>query len=496
MDLGLPYMSLIESLEKQVAQGIFSAWSCAHAGGALTSFYADEAEPPEWLADQNPELHPHQTSLQTWFPAFDLASLTKPLLANAWLRMQLGSDPELWFRSPLASLIEPRNAEGELLQAWCRTHRHLTLAHLLNHTSGLKPWTWFGKALWETGQSKAGQAGRTMSRSGDIQSDGTGETALQARKDLTAFILNLPLQKSGDEPATIYSDLNYYLLARVIENLSMQKYAGWNGIIGDLNERWKTRFWHASGDPEKSSKAIPYFPYVHSQVVAHIFENRKLINHAGEFGAVHDTNANILATSFRSSAQISPIVSSHAGLFGSVSDVAKTVEFFVRSQAELEAHSVPSGIRSRRFSWGMDTPADELSTAGLNQWPARRNRSIFGHLGYTGTSLWMADDGQFHVLLTNRTACRRVIGSSAVPRVLIFQKDQDSLPDCWIKYAGHGTSGIADSGAWTQVAWQDCYALCFEQSRMVTRYWDRLNIRKPPDLAHVRRAAGRLLWTH
>jgi len=154
-------MSLIESLEKQAAQGIFSAWSCAHAGGALTAFYADEAEPPEWLADQNPELHPHQTSLQTWFPAFDLASLTKPLLANAWLRMQLGSDPELWFRSPLASLVEPRNAEGELLQAWCRTHRHLTLAHLLNHTSGLKPWTWFGKALWETGQSKADRrAGR------------------------------------------------------------------------------------------------------------------------------------------------------------------------------------------------------------------------------------------------------------------------------------------------------------------------------------------------
>jgi CubicO group peptidase (beta-lactamase class C family) len=495
MDLGLPYTSLIESLENQVARGTFTAWSCAHAGGALAAFYADEAEPAEWLLDQSQELQPHQTKMHTWFPAFDLASLTKPLLANAWLRMHLGADPELWFRSPLASLIEPRGPEGELLQKWCRENSWMTLAHLLNHTSGLKPWTWFGRALWQSNEKKKGQPARSISRTGDIQSDTTGETAQQARMDLTAFILSLPVQRSTGESTTVYSDLNYYLLARVIENLAMQKYCGWQGIVDELNERWNTKFWHASTDPERSCRAIPYYPYVHSQVVAHVYENRKLTNHAGEFGAVHDTNANILATDFRSSAESAPMISSHAGLFGHIIDVAKTVPFFIQSQSELEVHRLPENIRSRRFSWGMDTPSDASSTAGLTQWPLAAGRSVFGHLGYTGTSLWMANDGQFHVLLTNRTACRRVIGSSKVPRILIFQKDSETLPECWIKNSSAKNATSSD-GAWQPLEWKDAYTLCFEQSRMVTRYWDRLVLRKPPDLANVRKATGQLLWTH
>ena len=495
MDLGLPYTPLIESLESQVAQGTFTAWSCAHSGGALAAFYADEAEPPEWLLDQSSELHPHQTKMHTWFPAFDLASLTKPLLANAWLRMHLGADPEIWFRSPLASLIEPRSPEGELLLKWCQKNPWLTLAHLLNHTSGLKSWTWFGRALWQEVAKKNGQTTRAVSRSGDIQSDTSGEAAQQARMDLTAFILNLPVQKSAGESATVYSDLNYYLLARVMENLSMQKYRGWSGIIDDLNEHWKTNFWHASIDPERSSRAIPYFPYAHSQVVAHVYESRKLINHAGEFGAVHDTNANILATAFRSSATTAPLVSSHAGLFGNIFDTVKTVPFFIQSQSEFEAHRLPESIRSRRFSWGLDTPSDNTSTAGLKHWPPPSERTFFGHLGYTGTSLWMADDGQFHALLTNRTACRRVIGSSNVPRILIFQKDSESIPECWIKLSPSKINGPLNA-PWQTIHWKDAYSLCFEQSRMITRYWDRMVLRKPPDLANVRRATGQLLWTH
>ncbi len=495
MDMGLPYTSLIESLENQVAQGLFTAWSCAHADGALAAFFVDESEPSEWLLDQNAELHPHQPVMRTWFPAFDLASLTKPLLANAWLRLRLGADPVLWLQSPLASLIEPRSAEGEDLKKWCEKYPWMTLAHLLNHTSGLPPWTWFGRALWRQTEKDGTARGRAVSRMADLQSDAAGAAALQARRDLTAHILNIPLTQNAPTAETIYSDLNYYLLARVIENLALQKFSGWTGVVEELNQHWQTNFWHASTDPERSRLAIPYYPYVHSQVVAHVYENRKLTNHAGEFGAVHDTNANILATDFRASYESTPVVSSHAGLFGNILDVAKTVPFFVQSQAEFESLNVPPTISSPRFRWGLDTPSNAMSTAGLKAWPLNEGRSIFGHLGYTGTSLWMADDGQFHILLTNRTACRRVSGGTSVPRILIFQKDSQTLPLCWIK----SQSSVSKQGAgqgWQPIPWQEAYTLCFEHSRMVTRYWDRHCLRSPPDLAFVRRSTGQLLWSH
>ncbi|MEN9826408.1 MAG: hypothetical protein RI953_2153 [Pseudomonadota bacterium] len=491
MDMGLPYTPLIESLEEQVGQGLFTAWSCAHRNGAISAFYADEAYPRDWLLDQNSQLHPHQKSFRNWMPAFDLASLTKPLLANAWLRHKLGPDALLWTGSPLASLIEPRSDEGKELKSWAEKHSWLTLSHLLNHTSGLKAWTWFGRALWHfISHGPSGHA-RSINRTPDLQNDGDGLFARAAQKDLTTHILNIPLQKPESESATIYSDLNYYLLARVIENLAVTRFPGWKGIIEELNGIWNSEFWHASLDPERSQQAIPFFPYIHSQVVAHLYENRKLNNHAGEFGAAHDTNANILATEFRSACAAFPVVSSHAGMFGSILDVAKVAEFFITSQIEFSELLTPNNVGSSRFSWGLDTPSNELSTAGLNLWPLAKNRNIFGHLGYTGTSLWMADDGQYQALLTNRTACRTVIGAASVPRILVFQNNSEEEPRCWVR-----RTDKKSATQWQSIGWQDAFALTFEHSKGMTRYWDRNKIRKPPDLANVRRSTGRYLWSH
>lgn len=505
MDIGLPYTALIESLEIRVQQGLFTAWACAHQNGIVSAFYADEAAPEDWYLDQKVAHSDHenvgskegkpgvQSTVQYWLPAFDLASLTKPLLANAWLRLTLGADPVLWCQSPLASLIEPRNLEGTLLKSWCEAHPRLTLAHVLNHTSGLRAWTWFGRALWEsTERTSEKNQTRLMRRTHDLKNDSAGEFAQKAQCELTTFLLRESLTASqSNEPSTLYSDLNYYLLARVIENISIVQFRGWNGVISELNELWKTQFWHASLDPERSQSAIPFFPYLHSQVVAHIYEQRKLFQHVGEFGAVHDTNANILATEFRASSHSSPIVSSHAGFFGNIFDLIKTIPFLIETQADFASLSVPENQNKQRFHWGLDTPSNHHSSAGLNQWASSQKKSIFGHLGFTGTSLWMADDGQFHILLTNRTAQRRMIGSSRVPRVLIFHKDSNTEPLCWISRSGSQANSL-----WQPIHWTDAYALCFEHNRASTRYWDRTALRKPPDLLEVRRTTGQLLWTH
>lgn len=495
MDMGLPYTSLIESLELQVEQGLFTAWSCAHQHGTLSAFFADEAAPPEWLLDQVVNDDTHAQKTQHWMPAFDLASLTKPLLANAWLRLKLGADQLIWSQSPLASLIEPRNPEGELIRKWAQAHPKISLVRLLNHTSGLQPWTWFGRALWQVSQDPNSGRARSMSRAADVIKDPSGRATAQAQLELTNHILNLPMRDvQSDEPAT-YSDLNYYLLARVIENLGVVEFRGWDGVLGELNDHWGSQFWHASMDPERSHQAIPFFPYLHSQVAAHVYENRKLENHVGEFGSVHDTNANILATDFRSSNKSAPFVSSHAGLFGSVLDVARVVPFFVSTQSDFCSLNLPSTNQNQRFIWGLDTPSNSLSTAGINQWPMPSTKKIFGHLGYTGTSMWMADDSQFHILLTNRTARRTVIGSNRVPRVLIFQKDSSTEPLCFFRWESKKQNSH-HSTQWQALAWKDAYALCSEHSRSVTRYWDRFALRSPPDLAAVRRSTGQVLWSH
>jgi serine-type D-Ala-D-Ala carboxypeptidase len=109
-------------------------------------------------------------------------------------------------------------------------------------------------------------------------------------------------------------------------------------------------------------------------------------------GEVHDENASVLGG-----------VAGHAGVFSSAADVAifahrmlsgnllrpETVSLFTRRQAS------PAGS-SRALGW--DTPS-QPSQSGKYFSP-----SSFGHLGYTGTSLWIDPERHLSVtLLTNRT---------------------------------------------------------------------------------------------
>jgi len=113
-------------------------------------------------------------------------------------------------------------------------------------------------------------------------------------------------------------------------------------------------------------------------------------------GEVQDENASILGG-----------VAPHAGLFSTAEDLAifahamlngghpilrsTTIELFSRRE------SAPEGT-SRALGW--DTPSLPLpSQSGKYFSPGS-----FGHLGYTGTSLWIDPDRQLSVtLLTNRT---------------------------------------------------------------------------------------------
>lgn len=113
-------------------------------------------------------------------------------------------------------------------------------------------------------------------------------------------------------------------------------------------------------------------------------------------GRVHDDNAVAMGG-----------LAGHAGLFGSARQVISWVERWLAayhgSRAAPWSPETVRGLWRVRpgpvWTWGWDRPTPDGTTGGA--WP----ESSVGHLGYTGTAVWIhPETGIAAVLLTNRTA--------------------------------------------------------------------------------------------
>lgn len=105
------------------------------------------------------------------------------------------------------------------------------------------------------------------------------------------------------------------------------------------------------------------------------------------FGLVHDPNARVLRT-----------FCGHAGVFSTVQGLCRTLlnyeaktGFIAKVRTDLESHP-------HRFALGWDRVMDPQNTlAGKGC-----GKFTFGHLGFTGTSVWIDPDRRLgHVILTN-----------------------------------------------------------------------------------------------
>lgn len=112
-------------------------------------------------------------------------------------------------------------------------------------------------------------------------------------------------------------------------------------------------------------------------------------------GEVNDENAYVMGG-----------VAGHAGLFAPATDVARFAEcllrggppLFSKNTVKLFTHCEPSPPRTTR-ALGWDTPSQPYSSSGR-----LFSLQSFGHLGFTGTSLWIDPGRKLSVtLLTNRT---------------------------------------------------------------------------------------------
>jgi CubicO group peptidase (beta-lactamase class C family) len=291
----------------------------------------------------------------------DIASITKTLV-TATLAMQAVDEGLTTFDTPVAQLF----SEWSLGVAQDGNRRvEATLLDLLNHSSGLPAWEKFYLRY---------------------PVDPSPLVAQTTRKALFRRIARTPLEARPTD-RHCYSDLGYILLAGILERL----------FDAPLQDLAKQRIFRPLGMDDTC-------------YVARLAGDKALEDAAATedcprrgrlvIGTVHDENTDIMGG-----------VSGHAGVFSTAHDVAK----FCKHIWELDQGKLDFGIVSRRVLefclsdeargadghhlGGWDTPSGVLSSAGRGF----QAGNTVGHLGFTGTSMWIERDrGLIAVLLTNR----------------------------------------------------------------------------------------------
>lgn len=293
---------------------------------------------------------------------FDLASLTKPIVTATSL-MLLAAEGRIDLDDPVAKVLPPFGERGK---------EAVTIRSLLTHTSGLKPWRPFHEALLERERKK-------------------GERLLGTPAAKEAVLERIYRGALVHEPgeAAVYGDLDFILLGAIVETVSGQPLDEFAAarIFAPLGMS-DTRFVRVGdGAPELSDALRRRFAATENCP----WRGRVL------WGEVHDPNAWAMGG-----------VAGHAGLFSTADDVLRF------AQAVIDVWHARSEVFPRdwlvRFltkndapvntTWalGWDTPTPGASSAGQYFSP-----TSVGHLGFTGTSLWIDLEREAAVvMLTNR----------------------------------------------------------------------------------------------
>jgi CubicO group peptidase (beta-lactamase class C family) len=315
---------------------------------------------------------------------FDLASLTKPIVTATSL-MLLAAEGRVDLDDPVAKVLPPFGERGK---------EAVTIRSLLTHTSGLKPWRPFHEALLERERKK-------------------GERLLGTPAAKEAVLERIYRSALVHEPgeAAVYGDLDFMLLGAIVEavsGLSLDDFAA-SRIFAPLGMNDARFVRLGDGAPELQGALRRRFAATENCP----WRGRVL------WGEVHDPNAWAMGG-----------VAGHAGLFATADDVMRfaqavidtwhgrsTVfprEWLVRF---LTKNDVPAGTT---WALGWDTPTPGASSAGQHFSP-----TSVGHLGFTGTSLWIDLEREAAVvMLTNRVhlvAKRSKFGLRAIVHDLVME---------------------------------------------------------------------------
>ena len=305
-------------------------------------------------------LHPERVPM-TRETIFDLASLTKPL-ATTTAVLLLASDGAIGLDDPVAAFLPDFAAGGKA---------KVTIRHLLTHSSGLESWRAFHEVVTD------------KERQGFARIAGTA-----AAKSL---VLDCIL-RSGlvHEPGTkaAYGDLDFIVLGAVVETVTGRP----------LDEFCQARIFHPLGLQQTSFVRLGEGAQALPERARRQFAATEDCPWRGRilWGEVHDPNASVMGG-----------VAGHAGLFAPADDVMRfaTVVLDVYHQ---RSDALPGGLlrsfltrqnlpESSEWALGWGTPTEGGSSGRYF------SANSVGHLGFTGTSLWIDIEREVVVvMLTNR----------------------------------------------------------------------------------------------
>ncbi|MBI3935291.1 MAG: beta-lactamase family protein [Acidobacteria bacterium] len=281
---------------------------------------------------------------------YDLASLTK-VVATTTAAMILADRALLDISRPVVSYLPDFVPPFALATGpWWSAREEVTVRHLLAHTSGLPTYEQF---------------------------------FLRAREKSHVIeeALALPLEAPPGQQ-TVYSDVGFILLGEILERAA--------------NERLDTFCRRETFEP-LGMRCTCFNPPAELQARIAPTEQDDLFRKRLIRGEVQDENAWVMGG-----------VAGHVGLFGTAGDLAVFCQMMLEEGKAGGKQLIQSGT-IREFTRGW--PAREGAPRGLG-WdkpsePSSSGRyfsaSSFGHLGYTGTSIWIDPQKQlFVVLLTNR----------------------------------------------------------------------------------------------
>jgi serine-type D-Ala-D-Ala carboxypeptidase len=312
-------------------------------------------------------LEPERTPLSAE-TIYDIASLTKPLATTVSL-MLLVKERQLQLDDRIARFLPDFGDHGK---------QEITLRQLLSHSSGLPAWRHFYKEI----------ASQNINQKPNHSLRG---------RDARAYIYSQLLRERPEAPPgqrAVYSDLGFMLLGALIETVSgleCDRYCQ-EQIFKPLGLR-DTFFINREEQPHYGAIAqkerfapTEWCPWRGRLLCAE----------------VHDDNAFAMGG-----------VAGHAGMFSTVDDLHRLVsclvacylgtQTFLPAAVMREFWTRDGRVQGSTWALGWDTPSAHHSSAGELFSP----RSV-GHLGFTGTSVWIDLERQVHViLLSNRVHPRR-----------------------------------------------------------------------------------------
>ncbi len=293
---------------------------------------------------------------------FDLSSLTKAL-ATTTAVMLLVRDGKLQLDDRATRFLHNFGVYGKT---------HVTLRHLLSHSSGLPAWRPYFKEI--LGIEKRGE-----------------KINFLGSASAKEYVYNQISREKPEAPAgtaAVYSDLGFMLLGALVEMASG----------ATLDRFCQERIFRPLG-----LRATSFIDL--GMVRARRIQPDTALIAATErcpwrkrvlCGEVHDDNAYAMGG-----------VAGHAGLFASARDVDTIASRLVACWAGTDTF-LPQAIvrefwtrdRTMGSTWalGWDTPSAQKSSAG-----SYFSEQTVGHLGFTGTSIWIDLERHRHViLLSNR----------------------------------------------------------------------------------------------